>query len=584
MFQRFQNLRKGIKTVEEYTKEFYELVSPNDLSDIEEQLVSRYLGGLCQSIQDVRCLYTFWTVFEVYQRALAIEKQQTRSGNRSGGSQKKFAGVKQAEHGAKSQEYDVGYRSSDCRKEKGKQLMIENEKHESDDYKDEEEYTVEPSYDEYEENKEDNFVYGDIGQMLVIRKSLLLPKEDESGDWLRNNIFHTTCTIKNKVCKLIVDSGSCENVISRDAVEKLNLKQEKHLKPYKLSWFKKKNEMNVDTRCLVSLPIGRKYFDNVWCDVVLIDTCHVLLGRPWQFDHCTTHDGRSNTYSFNKDNVNMTLVPSKAVGFVKSTKKGNENLLSITNFIDEVDESRIMYALVVRDEEPLVSVPHFVKSLIEKYADVMPKELPSGLPPVRDIQHHIDLIPGSSLPNKAAYRMSPKEHEELQRQVEEAMVKGLIRISMSPCVVPALLTPKKYGTWRMCVDSRAINKITVKYRYLIGSTCWFKEGGVMVDRSKVHAIVEWPTPRSIHDVRSFHGLASFYRHFIRKFSSLKELITECMKGGLKFYYTPEASEIFELVKKKMSEAPILVLPNFGKVFEVECDASKVGIGAVLSQE
>ncbi|GJT15402.1 putative CCCH-type zinc finger family protein [Tanacetum coccineum] len=252
MFQRFQNLRQGIRTVEGYTEEFYELVSRNDLSDSEEQLVSRYFGGLLQSIQDVLCLYTFWTVSEVYQRALAVEKQQTRHGNHTEGSQNKFARPKQAEHGAKGQEYDVGHRSLDYRKERGKQLLIENEKRESDDYEDEEEYVVEPSYDEYDKNNEDNFVYGDMGQMLVIRKSLLLLKEEESGDWLQNNIFYTTYTIKDKVCKLIIDSGSCENVISQDAVEKLNLKKEKHPKPYKLSWFKKGNEVNVDTRCLVS--------------------------------------------------------------------------------------------------------------------------------------------------------------------------------------------------------------------------------------------------------------------------------------------------------------------------------------------
>ena len=103
-------------------------------------------------------------------------------------------------------------------------------------------------------------------------------------------------------------------------------------------------------------------------------------------------------------------------------------------------------------------------TLLEEYVYFIPNELPDGLPPNRDIQHHIDLISGLSLPNQETYRMSPTQHENLNRQVTELIKKGVVRESMSPCVVPALLTPKKDNTWRICTDSREINKLTIKYR------------------------------------------------------------------------------------------------------------------------
>ena len=116
------------------------------------------------------------------------------------------------------------------------------------------------------------------------------------------------------------------------------------------------------------------------------------------------------------------------------------------------------YALIPRkDKEGSSEIPLEVSDLLSEFGDVIYDNIAEGLPPIRKISHQIDLIPRASFPNKAAHRMTPTEIEELNRQVHELLRKGLIRESLSLCVVPTILAPKKDGEWRMCTDSRAIN-------------------------------------------------------------------------------------------------------------------------------
>ena len=112
-------------------------------------------------------------------------------------------------------------------------------------------------------------------------------------------------------------------------------------------------------------------------------------------------------------------------------------------------------------------MPPAIKAVLEEYKDVMPTELPKKLPPKRDVDHHIELEPGAKPPAMAPYRMAPPELAELRKQLQDLLDSSFIQPFKVAYGAPVLFQKKKDGSLRMCIDYRALNKITIKNKYPI---------------------------------------------------------------------------------------------------------------------
>ncbi|KAI5316249.1 hypothetical protein L3X38_045425 [Prunus dulcis] len=310
--------------------------------------------------------------------------------------------------------------------------------------------------------------------------------------------------------------------------------------------------------------------------------------------------------------------------------------------------------------------------VVRDFPDVFPDDLP-GLPPHREIEFTIELMPGTSPISQTPYRMAPVELKELKVQLQELVDKGFIRPSFSPWGAPVLFlrgakvfskidlrsgyhqlrikeedVPKtafrtRYGHYEFLVMPFGLtnapaafmdlmNRVFRRYldRFVIVfiddilmysksrkahmkhlelvlktlrrkklfakfSKCQFwldrvnflghviSADGVYVDPQKVEAVVNWPQPTSVTEVRSFLGLAGYYRRFVEGFSTIAAPLTRLTRKRVKFEWSKGCEKSFDELKTRLTTAPVLTLPDDSGTFVIYSDASKQGLGCVLMQ-
>lgn len=186
----------------------------------------------------------------------------------------------------------------------------------------------------------------------MLHKVLLKPIKEVTEQTQRKALFRTFCKSRGKYCKLIIDSGSTDNLVFIEMVEKLELKCLKHPNPYRVSWLQKGHPLLVDEQCEVEFQIGR-YKDKVICDIMPMDVCHILLGRPWQYNRKVVNDGLTNCYKFVKDGIKHTLVPIKEEG-TTGTSEPKALLVSGKHFLKQVEDSEMGYAVVKKTRTMLL--------------------------------------------------------------------------------------------------------------------------------------------------------------------------------------------------------------------------------------
>ena len=332
LFHKFNTLQQSSLSVEDYIKEFERLSMACDCKDEEEQKILKFLVGLNVEIGNRVELQSFFTFDEACELAVKVERQLKASKLKSfrpnyapkNETLKSFEKSEILEKNrivGDSSKFDVqgknprvgkdeikcfkcqgrGHYKSECpnrrimtamqyevlEEEDAKLSLLMKEQREEE----EKEFDIEEEFEEQ--------LMCDAApdhNTLILRKILHAQSSPLTDSEQRENLFRTRCLVKGRSCSVIVDNGSCTNACSKKMADTLMLETRNHTSPYKLNWLTNVGGVNVSKQALVSFEIG-EFEDEVWCDVVLMDACALLLGRPWQFDRDVIYLARKNVVS-----------------------------------------------------------------------------------------------------------------------------------------------------------------------------------------------------------------------------------------------------------------------------------------------
>nr|GFA10056.1 reverse transcriptase domain-containing protein [Tanacetum cinerariifolium] len=215
---------------------------------------------------------------------------------------------------------------------------------------------------------------------------------------------------------------------------------------------------------------------------------------------------------------------------------------------------------------------------VQEFPEVFPEDLP-GIPPTRQVEFRIDLIPGAAPVARAPYRLAPSKMKELAKELQELTKKGFIRPSSSPWGAPVMFVKKKDCKKEHKGHLRQIFSLLKKEElYAKFSKCefWISRvqfldhmidcRGIHVDPAKIESIKDWASPKTPTEIHQFLGLAGYYRRFIEGFSKIAKSMTKLTQKDVKFDWGDKQEAAFQQIKQKLCSAPILALPEGSKDF------------------